>query len=427
MNAWYERERPEFVQASVDSVVSHLAAAAITDSLHVEREQFEEWQASIGLLQDHLGDKAEIIHLLRETLRSADLSEYKHVVLEYDFRRRGLRLDCVLIGNGIVAIVEFKRSQLTAADRDQVIDYAVNLVEFHEETRRLCATEDLVVVPVLALTSGTCKQTQRESEFHQGHWNPILRRPIECDRSSLHVALRQGLALRRSSNRVDATRWLQSDFSPSSTIIDAAISLYGQHDVSAIKSHAADIAQIDRCCEEVGDWAERSLRDKVSRVIFVSGAPGAGKTLVGLKLAFAPRFRQEAVFVTGNAPLVDVLTESLKRSYRPRRSSLVLSGYAREQAKRVIEMSTFKIVKAHSFLGDRGKRIRSTDGRVVIFDEAQRTYEKGRVVLRNPLEDDEALLILKSLDETYGPGSVVIALVGHNQAINRGEMVTCPR
>jgi hypothetical protein len=422
MNAWYERQRLEFLDASVDSVVSHLAAAAIEESLHVEPEQFDEWKASVGLLQAHLDDKAEMIQLLKKTLKAPDLSEYEHVVLEYDFRRRGLRLDCVLLGNGIIAIVEFKRSRVAAADRDQVTDYAINLVEFHEETRRLSAAGDVVVVPLLALTSGPCARRTRDSSFHEGHWNSILRHPIECDRNSLHVALRDALAVRRSSTRIDPARWLKADFSPSSTIIDAAISLYGQHDVSAIKGHAAEIAQIDRCCKEVGYWIERSLLERVSRVIFVSGAPGAGKTLVGLKLAFDPRFRQDAVFVTGNAPLVDVLAESLRRSYRPRQSSLVLSGYARQQARRVIEMSTFKIVKAHSFLGDRGKRIHSRDGRVVIFDEAQRTYEKGRIVLRNPLEDDEALLILKSLDETYGSGAVVVALVGHNQAINRGEM-----
>jgi hypothetical protein len=120
--------------------------------------------------------------------------------------------------------------------------------------------------------------------------------------------------------------------------------------------------------------------------------------------------------------LVDVLTESLKKSYRPKGSKLVISGYARKQAMPVIKMSTFKIVKAHAFLGERGKDTGSADGRIVIFDEAQRTYKKGRVVLRKVLEDDEALLILRSIEQSYGKGAVVVALVGHNQAINQGEL-----
>ena len=127
-------------------------------------------------------------------------------------------------------------------------------------------------------------------------------------------------------------------------------------------------------------WPRTSNRHRKSgqnRIIFVSGAPGAGKTLVGLKLAFDPRFRKESVFVTGNAPLVDVLSESLKKSYRPKKSELVISGYVHEQALQVIKMSTFKIVKAHAYLGERGKSTGSADGRVVIFDEAQRTLQEG--------------------------------------------------
>src|SRR5204863_6737917 len=99
-----------------------------------------------------------------------------------------------------------------------------------------------------------------------------------------------------------------------------------------------------------------------------------------------------------------------------------ISGYAREDAIQVIKLAIFKIVKAHAFLGERGKKTGSADGSIIIFDEAQRTYQKGREVLRKRLEDDEAALILDSLNSTYGRGAVVIALIGHNQAINRGEM-----
>ena len=99
---------------------------------------------------------------------------------------------------------------------------------------------------------------------------------------------------------------------PRQRLLDAAISLYGQHDVSAISAHAAPVELIDRCSSEVAALILRSKQDQKNRVIFVSGAPGAGKTLVGLKLAFDPRFRDDAVFVTGNAPLVDVLSAALQ-------------------------------------------------------------------------------------------------------------------
>jgi hypothetical protein len=422
MNAWYENARTAFLDDPLDDVVGRLTMAAVEESLHIEPEQQEEWKASVGLLQRHLHDRAEIVHLLKETLKASDLSDFHHVILEYDFRRRGLRIDCVLLGKGIIAVIEFKRTSLVAADKDQVSDYAINLVEFHEETRRVCDSEECVVVPMLALTSGDAPWSANGQEFHQAPWNSVLREPLKCDRKTLHAALRAALSFRRKGQSVDASQWLQSRFSPSSTIIDAAISLYGQHDVSSINTHAAPIELINKCTEEVAACIQATLERKNNRVIFVSGAPGAGKTLVGLKLAFDPRFRKDSVFVTGNAPLVDVLSESLKKSYRPKKSQLVISGYAREQAIPVIRMSTFKIVKAHAFLGERGRATGSADGRIVIFDEAQRTYKKGRVVLRKVLEEDEALLILKSLEASYTSGAVVVALVGHNQAINSGEM-----
>ena len=425
--AWYESDRDSFLRDDLKMVVGQLASAAALQRLHIEPEQHEEWSSSIGVLQSELADRVREVEVLRQTLSSPDLADFRDVILEYDFRRRGLRLDCVLLGSGIIAVIEFKRSTIAAADRDQVTGYCINLVEFHEETRRLCETENVVVVPVLALTEGELRFAQSApTGFHNPPWDDVMRTPLACDASSLHDALRAALGARRSRQPIERRAWLSARFSPSSSILDAAISLYGQHDVSAIAAHAAPVELIDRCTAEVAEQIIQSQRDGQNRIIFVSGAPGAGKTLVGLKLVFDPRFRDDAVFVTGNAPLVEVLKKALERSYRNtqggRGAAAVLSGYATDDAHQAISMSTFKIVKAHAFLGERGGSTGSADGKVVIFDEAQRTYEKGRQVLRRPLEEDEAELILNSLAKTYGTGAVVVALVGHNQAINSGEL-----
>ncbi|MEQ1631730.1 MAG: DNA/RNA helicase domain-containing protein [Planctomycetota bacterium] len=428
-SAWYSKGRQEFLDDSVHVVVGMLARNAIAQGLHVEIEQHDEWHSSIGVLQHELGKRALEIDLLKSTLSAPELAEYRHVILEYDFRRRGLRMDCVLLGDGIVAVLEFKRAKLTAGDREQVSSYCINLVEFHEETRRLVKDEDTIVAPILALTSGVLVEanapTGSGADFHRAPWGAVLRKPFRCDGSSLHKVLVEALAARRARKLIDSERWLSSRFSPSSTILDAAISLYGQHDVSAISAHAAPVERIQACTSEVAGYVERALREKTNRIVFVSGAPGAGKTLVGLKLAFDARFRKDAVFVTGNAPLVEVLSEALKSAYaKPskRKGGLVASGYSSEDAQRVIGMSTFKLVKAHTFLGERGSTTGAADGRVVIFDEAQRTYKKGRFVLGKPLKADEAKLILDSLVRSYGAGVCVVALVGHNQAINSGEL-----
>lgn len=426
--AWYVKDREAFVGDPLPTVIGELASSAAAEGLHIEHAQHEEWKSSVGVLQRELTHRSSEIELLRETLAAPELASFRHVLLEFDFRRRGLRMDCVLLGDGVIAIIEFKRSKLGSADREQVINYAVNLVEFHEETQRLTREgSGVILAPILVLTGGkTGSGSPMLSAFMRPPWGSVLSRPMECDGSTLHSALRLVLDQRRGHQPIDCRRWLSARFAPSSTILDAAISLYGQHDVSAIAAHAAPVELIHQCANEVGEIAEQSLRDGVNRIIFVSGAPGAGKTLVGLKLAFDKRFRGDAVFVTGNSPLVEVLSAALKAAYKRRgrqaTHAVVASGYAHEDAARVMGMSTFKLVKAHAFLGERGAHLGSADGRVVIFDEAQRTYREGRMVLRKPLAANEAQLILESLQRTHGRGAVVVALVGHNQAINSGEM-----
>jgi hypothetical protein len=425
--AWYVKDRETFLRDQVQTVVGALASGAAAEGLHIEQDQHEEWRSSVGVLQRELRHRTGEIELLRSTLAAPDLAEFRHVLLEFDFRRRGLRMDCVLLGDGIIAVVEFKRSKLAAVDREQVTNYAVNLMEFHEETRRVVTERNGIIAPVLALTT---RSTSAHAGFRIGFlrapWEGVLARPLECDGATLQQALQFALSQRRGNTPIDCQRWLSARFAPSSSILDAAISLYGEHDVSAISAHAAPVETINRCVADVAEIADRSRQDGVNRIVFVSGAPGAGKTLVGLKLAFDKRLRSDAVFVTGNSPLVEVLSAALKGAYKRRgpqaAQAVIASGYAREDAARVIGMSTFKLVKAHAFLGDRGKQLASADGRVVIFDEAQRTYQQGRMVLRKPLAADEAQLILQSLQRTHPTGAVVIALVGHNQAINSGEM-----
>ena len=301
--AWYVNDREAFVRDPVKIVVGQLASSAAAEGLHVEPDQHEEWHASVGVLQRQLHEHAVEIELLKSTLASDDLSAFRHVLLEFDFRRRGLRMDCVLLGDGVIAVVEFKRAKLSAGDREQVTNYAVNLVEFHEETRRLVDEEQCIIAPVLTLTKGLNDRTSGfKASFLREPWGSVLGRPLECDGSSLHAALHFVLNQRRGQKSIDCQRWLSSRFSPSSSILDAAISLYGQHDVSAIAAHAAPVELIDQCASEVAKIADQSKLDGINRIIFVSGAPGAGKTLVGLKLAFDKRLRGDAVFVTGNSP-----------------------------------------------------------------------------------------------------------------------------
>ena len=420
--AWYSSTREEFLKASTDDIANQLAGRAVDENLDIESAQSDEWRKSVDLLQKNLGER---IPLLRQALAAPGCEAIHDVILEFDFHRRGLRMDCLLLGDGVLFVIEFKRSKIQSADRDQVVNYAVNLLEFHKVTQEWCGNSGAIVVPILALTESKSKSTLKWGGLFGHSWPSLAHKPLVCDSRSLQEALQIGLQNRRTSVAVALDDWLGSTFSPSSSILDATLSLYGNHDVVAIKQHEAPQEAIKSSVNEIRDRIEEELAQGHYHIVFLSGAPGAGKTLVGLDIAMRGKSAESAVFVTGNAPLVDVLHKALGTSYYEQSrtaKSWIVKGYCCSDARFVTNNASFKIVKAHHFLGKRGAPHRQEDGRVLVFDEAQRTYEEGVVVIGEALSDHEADLILAVQKNAFPQGgSVVVALVGHNQAIGPKE------
>jgi hypothetical protein len=419
--AWYHGSRVDFLATPTDAIADQLAGRAAQESLEIQLEQSEEWRRSVDILHRNLNER---IPILQKALASPDCTSIHDVILEFDFRRRGLRMDCLLLADGALFVVEFKRARFERAHRDQVMTYAVNLLEFHKVTQTWSVDGRSLVVPVLVQTTGTAARPAWPGLA--GHnWPMLCRRPVECDADSLGSGISLALSRRLSETSVSRAEWLASPFRPSSSILDATLSLYGNHDVAAIQEHSAPKEAIDASTTEIRERLEEALRSGAYQVIFLSGAPGAGKTLVGLDLVMRGSYAGEAVFVSGNSPLVQVLNAALSSSYRRQgrqAASWTPTGYHRKDAPLIASAATYKIVKAHDFLGRRGQAHRQEDGRVLVFDEAQRTYEKGRVVLREKLSDHEADLILSAQRKAFpSGGAVVVALVGHKQAINRGE------
>ncbi|MEO8681287.1 MAG: DNA/RNA helicase domain-containing protein [Vicinamibacterales bacterium] len=421
-SAWYHSSKEQFLTTPEAQIADQLAGRAADESLEIESAQAEEWRRSVALLQKNLGER---IPILQKALTSNGCESVRDVILEFDFRRRGLRVDCLLLADGVLFVIEFKRSKIGRADRDQVMNYAVNLIEFHEVTQEWCANDGAIVIPILARTLGDAGNDSVWPGLAGHSWPSLANKPLECDGETLGQTLSMAIQNRRSQTSISRTQWLNSHFRPSSSILDAALSLYGNHDVAAIQGHAAPKQSIEASTAEIRKHIDLALRGGAYHVIFLSGAPGAGKTLVGLDLVMRGNYFGGSVFVSGNAPLVEVLNKALGDSYRAQgknTKSWTPTGYRRSDARFVAGAANFKIVKAHNFLGKRGEAHRQDDGRVLVFDEAQRTYEKGRAVLGEKLKDHEADLILSAQRSAFPTGgAVVVALVGHNQAINRGE------
>ncbi|VTT98809.1 Uncharacterized protein OS=Mariniradius saccharolyticus AK6 GN=C943_03553 PE=4 SV=1: DUF2075 [Gemmataceae bacterium] len=386
MPSWYKNSRLGFLADDNKLILGCLQEVAGAERWEIPPDQIEEWQASLTALKGVL--EVSACHFIDA------------VIVEYDFRRRGMRIDFILFAPGALFVLEFKRGEITAASRDQVANYCINLVEFHELTQQARPR----LFPVVVSRKGAVRPVESTIDWHQD-WPQIPVRVAEASPTTLAPTLRwlySHVSVRAEINHLE---WDLAPFNPSSTIIDATISLYGRHDVSAINAHAAPKQVIDRCVEAVGSEIEVATATGGRELILVSGAPGAGKTLVGLTVVFHERYRRDAVFVTGNAPLVDVLNGSLQRSYFKLRTQRdrALGGYTLTGVPFVERNSDFKIVKAHRFLETARRPARSgedatprsTDGRVLVFDEAQRTYVEGTEVHRRKLEKDEAMLILE--------------------------------
>ncbi|MSQ48602.1 MAG: hypothetical protein EXR78_09525, partial [Deltaproteobacteria bacterium] len=185
-SAWYHSSRAAFLATPREQIANQLAGRAAKESLEIEAHQSEEWERSVGLLQKSLDER---IPILQRALASPGGEAIRDVVLEYDFRRRGLRMDCLLLGDGVLFLVEFKRSKLGRADRDQVMNYAVNLLEFHRATQEWCESGKAILVPVLALTEGRLKVPASWPGMAGHSWPDLAHKPLECDAETLGEAL----------------------------------------------------------------------------------------------------------------------------------------------------------------------------------------------------------------------------------------------
>ena len=310
--AWYGASIAEFLRADSDSIVGRLATSSDFSVLPTQRDA---WLEQIRLLQ---------IHLVGLT---------GSLFLEFSVPRMGRRIDAVLLINSIVFVVEFKVGD-TAFDRaalDQVWDYGLDLKNFHEVSHLAS------IVPILIATEAAEPPPVELRADQDNVYRPISVHTAKI-RSTLDLVLRsvEGRAL-------DEQSWPRAPYRPTPTIVEAARALYAQHSVEAIArfdAGAQNLRVTSRRVEELVDEARSGQR---KLICFVTGVPGAGKTLVGLNVATRrrdPGALTHAVFLSGNGPLVAVLREALARDEVERQRKLgnrVRKGKVTERVKAFIQ------------------------------------------------------------------------------------------
>ncbi len=219
----------------------------------------------------------------------------------------GQRIDVVLLIGPVIFVLEFKvgEKEFTAYATDQVFDYALDLKNFHESSHEhfiapiLIATDVKNANPIVALTPQ----------------NDKLFIPVKTNAAMLGEAIKEALIFTEGLD-IDHSQWERGRYCPTPTIIEAAMALYNGHSVDEISRSDASAINLSQTSEAVAEIIRVSKEKSHKSICFVTGVPGAGKTLVGLNIATTHIDKSNdlySVFLSGNGPLVAILREALAR------------------------------------------------------------------------------------------------------------------
>jgi hypothetical protein len=295
-------------------------------------------------------------------------------------------------------VLEFKARQFDQAARTQAEDYALDLRDFHAGSRHH------PVVPVLVVPGG-----RPAAPAWPLFWN-IYDNPL-FEASQLSLAGLLGDIIGRIDHRgVDIDGWEHSTYQPVPTIVEAAIMLYRKHGVAEIRAARADANNLTRTTEAILHALADAKAASAHIIVFVTGIPGAGKTLCGLNAVFSAD--TDAAFLTGTLPMVYVLNEALARD-----AATPSRGKSKAQASRETKG---KIQSITRFLKDNRDRTGPPAEHVIVFDEAQRAWDAAYGARKFGLNDSEAAIVLDIMHR-HRDYAVIVGLVGNGQEINTGE------
>lgn len=373
------------------------------------------------------------------------------IIFEYDIPRLGKRIDVVLLLKGIVFCLEFKvgESQILECDVDQVLDYALDLKNFHKYS------QDKLIVPILVATN----YSKSSSIIQSSVYDDRIVNPLVTGKNHLSTLIQEILTRFPDETAINEN-WIISPYAPTPTIIEAARTLYESHSVEDITRHEADQVTTDNTISYILDVIHRSKENGEKSICFVTGVPGAGKTLVGLDVAVKQTYQgsdkpiedEGAVYLSGNGPLVAVLREALaKDNYtkcKERGEAKKLTDSRREVGKFIQIIHRYRdnmLAKIKNPVEngvleiDPEKAVKQQEAgygeveHVAIFDEAQRSWTHARLAaylkrggtygnkLKVPnFPMSEASFLIWSLDQRED-WATIICLVGGGQEINTGE------
>ena len=340
------------------------------------------------------------------------------IYFEFDIPRMGKRIDVVLLIKSVIFVLEFKvgESDFNAAAIDQVWDYAIDLKNFHE------TSHEATIAPILIATQAQAQSTLIQTTIHDDN----VLYPILTNASELKSVIENVLDF-CDGEEIDQEKWQAGAYQPTPTIVEAAQALYAGHSVEEISRRDADAINLTETSSEIERIIYHSRQNNQKSICFVTGVPGAGKTLVGLNIATNNIDKENelySVFLSGNGPLVAVLREALARN-RVKTEAEKGKKIRKGDAKR--EVSLF-IQNVHNFR-DEGiiNPQKAPIEHVALFDEAQRAWDlqqTSNFMLRKKripnFSQSEPEFLISCLDR-HEDWATIVCLVGGGQEINTGE------
>ncbi|MBN8566332.1 MAG: DUF2075 domain-containing protein [Flavobacteriales bacterium] len=394
--AYYSNTIDNFLIESDDSIYGKISGNYDLNKLSIQ--QSNAWKKQIKIL--------------KRTLAGFNGQVY----FEFTIPRMGKKVDNILIIDGCIFVLEFKigSDSYDKYAREQVLDYGLDLNNFHE------GSHNKIIIPIL-ISENSNETLNAQNIIIDNLYSPIL-----TNKNDLKNVLRQTLNLFLYSEKIIVDVWENSIYKPTPTIVEAATALYKKHNVAEISrsdSGAENLSVTSNCISEIIDYSKTNNKKSIC---FITGVPGAGKTLAGLNIANSRLNHLEeehAVFLSGNGPLVDVLREALARDKY---------FTSIENGEKITKTSAHSQVKAfiqniHHFRDASIKDEKAPIEKVTIFDEAQRAWTKEQAssfMKRNKgnseFNKSEPEFLIEVMDR-HKDWCTIVCLIGGGQEINTGE------
>jgi hypothetical protein len=391
---YYHRNIPDFLEDTTSYILGKLTE---NHGFSLEERQRNSWIKQITLLKEWLKNLSGSI------------------LFEYSIPRMGKRIDCVIITGSVVFTIEFKVGATSYENQAvvQVTDYALDLKNFHEQSHKPS------IVPILICTEA--QDTVCSVDFYPDG----ISKTVFTNGQSLPGIISDACD-KSSGTEIDVNTWINSVYKPTPTIIEAAQALYRNHDVKEISHSDAGKINLSRTTRAISDIIGLCKKDGKKAICFLTGVPGAGKTLAGLDLANSWHNEDEsehAVFLSGNGPLVAVLREALARSEVEN---------AKNVGEKITKSRAHSRIKAfvqniHHFRDDALDSPAAFVDKIVVFDEAQRAWTLKQTAAfmktkkgKDNFDKSEPEFLISVMDR-HIDWATIICLIGGGQEINTGE------